>query len=329
MTGGDASGRRVLIHLGMPKTGTTALQNALRRLTDRTAPHVIYPTYARDSRWAHHQLAEDLRAHLNAGGEPEVHAAGLVTDLLGLPRYRGDCTAVYSSEAFANLCGHATAPMLRRWLATIRGAGRLMPVIYLREMTAFLESMYLQSARFGNAGTSFEDYLAPRPGWFRNLCLGLTGLVAEGVEVAFAGKGYDILAEFDRRLMLAEGTLRSVSGPALNVRPGYKVQTILTHLPRVEERLRFGIDRHAFLKTAAGKQAIPGDTAAYSLFTPAGRRQAKARFDAIAAEAGLIGYVQAFAGEPPPDLPFMPLDFAALAPADFDWLAAHRQLFAL
>jgi hypothetical protein len=54
---------RLVIHMGMPKTGTSILQSSIiHALRMPEAGHLIYPELGRDGGIAHHELVKHLSA---------------------------------------------------------------------------------------------------------------------------------------------------------------------------------------------------------------------------------------------------------------------------
>lgn len=141
---------RLVLHLGMPKTGTSLLQNALVDLL-RTTPEtpLIYPGYGRSQRIAHHTLARN-----NMKADPAditAIAEGLAADIADARAAHPavPSVAACSSEGFTNLCGHS-APRLAAFFDAFPDSIAVEGFIVLRELSDFLESMFLQSTRFGH-----------------------------------------------------------------------------------------------------------------------------------------------------------------------------------
>jgi hypothetical protein len=139
--------RRILLHAGLHKTGTTALQQFLAGAAGRLREHgILYPAAGRPyiAPDAHHnvawQLAGDRRFAPQSGGVEELAA-----EIAGFP---GD--AILTSEDFESVLGQPErlAPLLRH--PALRGHAFTI-VFYVREQAAYLESLFLEMLQHGLA----------------------------------------------------------------------------------------------------------------------------------------------------------------------------------
>lgn len=136
--------RKLFIHCGLHKTGTTALQRLLGdRAAQLTESGLYLPQAFSKTRGAHHALAHCLRGpwaydrHAATFDQLRAEFAAVSS---------GDCCV--SSEDFETiLCNEAALCRLKD-LAT--GAGlRPVCVVYLRNQAAYFESLYLQMLAIG------------------------------------------------------------------------------------------------------------------------------------------------------------------------------------
>lgn len=134
-------GLRLIIHAGLHKTGTTAVQNTLAAGADRLRPRgVLYPHAGRsrpDYSRGHHNLAWEL-----AGDRRFRATLGTVDDVAAeIGAFDGD--AILSSEDFETVLG---APgRLRRLVRHPRLRGRnVVILVYLREQVGYAESLFLE-----------------------------------------------------------------------------------------------------------------------------------------------------------------------------------------
>ncbi|MBV8614529.1 MAG: hypothetical protein JOY66_12280 [Acetobacteraceae bacterium] len=139
--------RRVLLHAGLHKTGTTALQQFLCAAAERLRTQgVLYPATGRSRDWpdGHHniawQLAGDRRFNSSVGGLDEAAAE--------VAAFPGD--AVLSSEGFESMLGVPArlAPLLEHRLLRDHA---FTIVLWVREQASYIESLFFQMLRHGMA----------------------------------------------------------------------------------------------------------------------------------------------------------------------------------
>jgi hypothetical protein len=157
--------RRVFLHVGAPKSGTTYLQARLAanaRALDRRG--VLVPTFARltPRPQAHFMAALDLLGQ--DWGGPRGHAVGswprLVAATADAPG-----TVVVSHEILAP----APPPVVRQALADLGTGGREVHVVYsARDLAGALASAWQESIKQGRRWTftRFLDLAGKRRGWW-------------------------------------------------------------------------------------------------------------------------------------------------------------------
>ena len=133
--------RRVLLHVGLHKTGTTALQWYLSVAADQLREQgVLYPASGRLSRGApggHHniawQLAGDRRFHRSAGTLDDVAAE--------IAAFPGD--AILSCEDFESILGNTKrfVPLFRHDLLKDRA---FTVVLWVREQASYIELLFFE-----------------------------------------------------------------------------------------------------------------------------------------------------------------------------------------
>lgn len=318
-----------LIHCGIPKTGTSVLQATLAGSAQRLSEAgVLYPQTGRTGN-AHHALAIALREE--GPDAPERHAARLLAEVSdqpgGPPRL-----AVCSSEQFSNLFNAPRLPRLTGFVAAL-GRPRVRTVVVLREYTSFMESMYLQRARFQDNRGSFEGFLQQVSSGLPNLLLALTSLrgeLGDGLELVLAQPGFDVLPVFDRLLGLPTGTLGpGFADPEATSKPSQKLQAVLSNLSWLQERLGFPISRKRILRQVrAGRLGFANDVTAYTIYPPGRRRAAAQALIPVMRAHGFDGFADLSethaADGGPGRLPFCAIEPDVFSPGDLALLASLK-----
>jgi hypothetical protein len=327
---------RIIFHLGMPKTGTSLLQNCLyRSLSDPGASHVILPRLGRGAGIAHHELVQRLR-DLQPGGTAqladelmaEIHASRAG----GMADSGKRCVAFVTSEQFTSMCGADGADHLADFIALFGDKMDAQAVIVIRELSEFLESMYLQSARAGNLKWTFDDYVSSRQRWasrfFRGIAK-LKGRLGDKLRIEFQHRGFDVLRVASTLLEIPEEVLQRASRtlPSTAKRE-LKEQVALSFLAKSEQAVGFPIDRSRLVRLFdATPDLFENRIKQYTLYTPETRREAVTRFLQIADEARFPEYRAAFEGAlRGREIPTHALDFSCLDGSDFARLSAHRNV---
>jgi len=139
--------RRIFVHIGRNKTGTTAVQNALRAGREplkRNGFH--YPM----GRPGHHYLAHHLQGTKRRGpprGREPAELAGLLAERIAA----SNRDVVLSSEALQRVEPAALAAWLGK-AATV--------VVYIREQVDYLAAGYQQGIKMGHGRGDFASFLA-------------------------------------------------------------------------------------------------------------------------------------------------------------------------
>jgi hypothetical protein len=130
---------KIVLHIGMHKAGSTAIQHMLWHNRDRLLKKgFCYPQPAAGQQ-GHHDLAWAIRAA--AGGKTPRPVTGDVLAKLKRQLQRSDChTAILSSEEFE----FATTPDQLRMIRRELPADPLQIVVYLRRQDKYLVSEYGQ-----------------------------------------------------------------------------------------------------------------------------------------------------------------------------------------
>jgi hypothetical protein len=156
------NGKLCYVHVGTPKTGTTAIQTvASGSAPALAAGGVLYP---RSGIYiaGHHNLVFELM-----GDDRFAAGAGTWSDLRDEVRGSDAARLCLSSEAFAFL--HERRADLERMREMIRGLGYTpVIVLYVRPQAEYLESLFAELAKHRQT-VAFEDYVGEicRTGAFR------------------------------------------------------------------------------------------------------------------------------------------------------------------
>lgn len=139
----------VLLHVGLPKTGTTSLQETLREW-----PNTAGKPFDRPGGAAARDLQEAVRAGTLTGEALDRHLAAA--------RRRDDLPVILSAEALAGRSQQSLVPAtppveMARQLGTTTWDGRVL--VTLRQPRPWLRSIYGQFVRGGYTGT-YDRYLA-------------------------------------------------------------------------------------------------------------------------------------------------------------------------
>ena len=378
---------RLIFHLGMPKTGTSILQNSVTRALRETGPRLMVPAFGRGMGIAHHalvrrvaeaepgstlpiaaELSREIAAHrakqmartqqmtrpektraektrpekmaeqaatLEKGAAQEGGAQESTTpeaDLSGAGPESGaghPLTVFVSSEGFTNLCGVKRADHLADFIDAFEGVS-VEVLVVIRELSDFLESMYLQSARFGHMKGTFADYLTSRRRWVRDYFRGLLILRArlgERLDIVFQAPGFDILTHANALLRLEEGTLTRASRTVRSTaKRELKEQVALSFLAETEAAAGFKISRDKLMRVFDDRPDVfSGRVERYTLYGPEARQATYDDLIAAAAETGFTAYLDAFGGGlKRRDVPVFPFTFDQLGAADIAAIAALR-----
>ncbi len=180
--------KRIIFHLGMPRTGTTHLQQTLRANDHHLLKEygILYPSIWNEP--YHSSFGGPIPKKPTPSGQTvspahEALANAILSGRLSID----DCvnyietlvsnndvkTLLISTEALTNVvcdkANHSFIEILRR----LSKHHKISAVITLREYASFVESMYIQSIITWNERGNFDSYLQLRKTWFELLCKGI------------------------------------------------------------------------------------------------------------------------------------------------------------
>jgi hypothetical protein len=198
------SERRVFLHIGLPKTGTTSLQTFLARNRALLREGGFeYPEVATNPAGnAHHNLTWKL-----LGSESYAPDRGTLEEFIrhasALPRSIPNL--VVSSEGFSHYISLAapSGNAFTAWLKELSASfGAITVVVGMRPFFEFAESMYLQVVRTGEVKIGWSEAARGHRRWLKRLFLHLTMLKESGlvrdIECVDLGAEPDMVAEFAR-----------------------------------------------------------------------------------------------------------------------------------
>lgn len=252
-----------ILHIGTPKTGSTAIQAAITaNLAALDRAGIVYPKTGR-ARDAHNNLAQSLT---RPGGPP---AAALADEVARLRTDRPEARILVSSEMFSLVSPTALAAILPD-AATVP----VQVIVYLRRQDHYVESFYKQKAKNGRMRLSFGEFLASPT------CaqiIDYAGLLASW-QAAFADvrltprifdrdrfTGGDVVADFMDQIQVPADTLTAVR-TARNISPSRDVVDLMR-----AARRHLGQRQVASLFQRMKAQAPDGFAASADLFDPAAR----------------------------------------------------------
>lgn len=321
----------VFIHSGMPKTGTSVLQNCIvSGLKQGQLKTLCYPLAGRGFGIAHHAFA---RAAINR----DVQVRDALTSELLISASQMKCSgvrcALISSEALSNAVGPHVVSGLIDYLRPLAEHFELRIVIVVREFASFFESMYLQQSRFGRLEKDFAAYMSQRGKWVTGYVRGLMALREE-----FGGKlviqmqraDFDVLGFFESVMRLEPGQLTALrdKSPPTGKR-SLKLQSCLAHLGSVEDRLGFHIDRFALMREADKRKIFSDDIDDYTLYAPGDFEQRWEEYRDISLRLGFSEYAAAFVAPPIISRPNVVLSTCNLSDSDYDSLRSICGIFAV
>lgn len=309
----------LFIHVGMPKTGTSVLQNCVASGVGRgDLKSLFYPSVGRGNGIAHHALAV---ASLNC----DFHVReALISELLIAASQTSNCEVrcgLISSESLSNVVGQRVVARLIDFLRPLAGLFDVRIVAVVREFASFLESMYLQQSRFGRTEKTFSEYISLRGKWVLDFVRGLQALREEfgsRLIIEMHHPSFDVLGFFESTMRLVPGqltALRKMSPPTS--KGSLKLQSCLAHLGKVEDRLGFRIDRLALIREANRREIFSDDTDDYTLYANGELEQRWEEYRDISVRLGFIEYVSAYARPPNTSKPTAVLSTYNLSSDDY------------
>jgi hypothetical protein len=145
--------RRFILHIGMPKTGTTTIQALLASMDEALlTAGVLYPKAGRpEAEPGHHVLSWAFTKRHGPADE------SCWRDMLEEVRSTDPGVVVLSSEDLS-FCSTEQVRAIREYL----GGSSVEVVIYLRNPLSFLVSAYKQNVKGGKCDVSFRAFLEER-----------------------------------------------------------------------------------------------------------------------------------------------------------------------
>lgn len=311
--------RSLLLHIGSPKTATTLVQRHFSRSNVLAAHGVHYPALAEDpDAHAQHAFA---RALLRGDYASAARIVSSATE--------GHATTLLSAEAITNcVASPLRFPGFLRFVRSIaESLETLRVIIFLREASAFLESMYLQSVRAMELATSFDAYLSERRGWHETLFRNLSAIESIGGGVALEAHAFlaGSCAEAWRQALGFDIELPA-SGSA-NQRLSLKSHIFFRQFEAFRSQRGIAMQRREALELM-GRHPSPfdDDLQRFSLYRPGVADAIRAQVLAEAERYSRHEYLAAFRGPSPQraDAPWVDIDSVVLTRGDLD--AAERFL---
>lgn len=290
--------RAIVVHAGMPRTATTALQNLLA--SNPAALHeagIVYPSRWRTVESAHHPLMLDVLSGKS------VHP--LEAEFL---RFLDTETAdvIISSEAAIYGFGIDRRRPLVRFLRALKGRRRVTLVFALRRLDEYAESVYCQEIRSHDLALTPEEYvnkvMRSAPGWFETLQLLGDTLTPDSVR----------LVKFERSQLFIERMLNALGltaaryrgprvPPVVNETFSLKSQIALAHHRRLFQELGLEVSRdHLYGAVQNKRLRFAGDRERYPVLSDALARRAHEAALQAAAAMKFTPYLDFFANEVPP-----------------------------
>lgn len=214
----------LILHVGMDKTGTTAIQSALARARDRLKSDcgLLVPRTGQQRDNSHHAFAF---AAFGINGFQTADLAGLFSQLEAEVASSGCQRVLLSSECLFKLPLKPGLAPFMTGLHRIFGAIRV--VVYLRRQDTWVESRYRHSVVSGHEiplaqlfQPSHADYLPHLDRWAE--VVGPANMVVRAYETAQFPNG-DIAADFALAADLPTGALPSLKGVRANTALSYEV----------------------------------------------------------------------------------------------------------
>ncbi len=197
----------LILHIGMPKTGTTALQQFFFRNRRRLKAHgVDFPIFTRQAEAPQVQNGSFLNRYcqnLSKGKDPNSEVADLEANLKRLSECLGSGNRVLLSDElislFSSRLPSATQTHTPYWPNMIRlldeaGADKVTVVVYLRRQDDWVSSHWRQGVKTGHRSMALADFCASR---IAQRSMNYAGLLA-ATEEAFGQKGRIVVRRYDR-----------------------------------------------------------------------------------------------------------------------------------
>ena len=301
------------LHVGSPKTATTLVQRHFSRSGVLAAHGVHYPAVGDDpTDYAQHDLG---RAMLR---DDYASALAIVSRATA-----GRAATLLSSEGVTNcIASPRRFPDFVKFLRTIAGSlDAVRVIVFLREASAFLESMYLQSMKAGELAIPFDGYLSQRRGWHETLFRNLSEIESIGGCVVLDAHAF-LPGSYAEEWRRALGFDIGLPGTArANPRLSLKSQVFFRQFEAFRSRRGLAIERRDALELM-GRHPSPfeDDLDRFRLYRDGVADAIRAQALAAAARYSRHEYLLAFSAHGPTrrDGPWVDIDAVALTPRDLD-----------
>lgn len=142
----------IFLHIGLPKTATTTIQNGLMQNSEllKEAGY-LYPRSGRKSN-AHHNLAFQVQDHYHYLFDKSV---GTFEDLLEEIRENNFVNVILSSEAFIN----TTPGQIKRVYDYLSKFKEVQIIVYIRRPDAWINSHWSQQVKIGATTETPKEYI--------------------------------------------------------------------------------------------------------------------------------------------------------------------------
>lgn len=307
----------ITLHLGMPKTGTSALQSCAYLATTREVnPGFEYPIAGRGNAVAHHTLANALRSD-------GITSSTVMETLKEIDTKKTSRHILISSEAFTNILPDHNLPHLVSFIERCGGITETRAVLVMRAMDRFMESMYLQSVKSGSVATTIEEYVAKRISRQGRLFAAVSQLKRQfgtRFQVPILTKGFDTISFFVNLLGERGTKLEKYRSRAdVNERKSWKLQNILLHLDKVSSQTGIELDRAMLLQSARrGDLSFKDDSIEYRVIPHSLACQVRKAALSAATEHRVEEYIEAFKDIEIMEYEHKPLDFDAITKDDIE-----------
>jgi hypothetical protein len=160
----------LLVHVGLPKTGTTAIQRYMFFRREAYAQQGIYwaETYRKGNSalgdWAHHVYSNKWEA-FDDPSEFLVTSDEAWRALQEFMRAKGG-RHIISSEEFSELLPRPSGEDVINFIKEIAGSARVRLIGYVRRQDDLIESHIRQLIKVGRSGLTVEKYLQKRQPFF-------------------------------------------------------------------------------------------------------------------------------------------------------------------
>lgn len=139
---------RLILHVGMPRTGTTSLQELLTN--GGLVGNVLYPDVYKDAEgYGHHEILKEMRKSPSEVAANLAHLSGI----------HQNCDLLLSTETLFQVIGDKDAEYFGHFLLSMQARGfRLNLICCVRNVVDFVWSIYIQNIRSGEVIKDFTAY---------------------------------------------------------------------------------------------------------------------------------------------------------------------------